>query len=573
MLLAVLPIAARAGAAIRIDGEASDWTGVGEVVTDEEGNLPRPGADLASVAVTHDFSTLYVKVEYAGEPPAAPDLHLYFDSDGDTSTGFGYLGRGMDLTWSYAADEGSYLLEPSRDLNRGEFLLRSAYDPLTGTLEMAFALGLLREARWQQCLALAVYEGSSLDRVPDFGAEALTYCFDDPVWLNHPENSLARSAPEDLRILSWNVLFDAPLANEAAEARFGRVLAATRPDIVCFQELYDASAAWAREFMNTWVPLEPGAGFWRAVKNHDCITVSRFPIDDFRFVDGNLVTLIDTRSILGRRSYVLNAHTPCCANTTGRLEEMDAFMADLRGQMEAARAGEEAPFAIFLVGDMNIGGANREMLTMVEGDIHDERRHGGDFDPDWDGTGLTDAAPAIVLSDRIETWRSLGNRDNTSRLDYIIYADSVAQLSKRYVLNTRRVPEAFNARYGLTLADTDSSDHLPLVADFRPRAAPAPWGGATLEGSGWLADSWMGPVLLQRHPYVWSAEHERWFYVVPREGGAWFHDRALGWWWTTPEVYPFFYVASAQSWAWWARSDRASRHYYTFADGRWQRAG
>jgi exonuclease III len=536
---------------IRIDGSPEEWTGGGGVrFADPEGDALRSGPDLRSMAVRHDDHTLYLLIEYNRPYPASvPDLTLYFDSDDNPTTGFSYLGSGIDLSWDLPDDTGTRTGGGSAlALPRGGFLLRGSYGPDTGTVELAFPASMLSGARWGDAIRMAVYDRTSLDRLPGFGESAALYRFENPIRASVPAETLERRAPSDLRILSWNVLRDAPM-NPALEERFGKVLAATRPDIICFQELYEASTPWAIELVRRWVPLAPDEGFWRARKQADCITVSRFPILSSEAVDNNLITEIDTRAELGRISWILNAHTPCCENQEGRLRESDRFMARLRSRMEAARDSGEPPFAIFLVGDMNTGSSEREMLTMTEGWIHEPALHGPSFDPDWDGSGLTDLAPLHTHDRRLDTWRSLNNRSNTSRLDYIFYSDSLLLEARSFVLNTRLVPAGFLDQYGLSAADTDGADHLPLVADFRPVDAPDPWRAAPIEGSGWLPDTWMGPVRMLDFPFLYTVRHG-WLYQAPEavEGGAWFFHSGRNWIWTGPDHYPWIYQADLDQW-------------------------
>lgn len=535
----------------RVDGSSEDWI-IGDSIrfVDPEGGGQRPGPDLRSMTLRYDDYNLYLLIEYNYPYPLSmPELTAYFDSDNNSATGFSYLGSGVDLTWQLPDDTGERSGSSFKlDLPRGGLLIRGAFEPKTGILELAFPASMFPAARWGGVIPVAVFDRTSLDRLPDFGQPAATLRFENPVRDSAPAASLDRLSPSDLRILSWNVLRDAPM-NSALEERFGKVLAATQPDIICFQEMYEASTPWAIELVRRWLPLEPDEGFWRARKQADCITVSRFPILSSQTVDNNLITEIDTRSLLGRVSWVLNAHTPCCENQEGRLQESDHFMARLRSRMESARASYEQPFAIFLVGDMNTGGSEREMLTMTEGLIHNTTLYGSSFHPDWDGSGLTDLAPLHTHDRRIDTWRSLNNQANTSRLDYIFFSDSLVFPTRSYILNTRLVPENFLQHYGLSEADTDGADHLPVIADFRPVEAPQPWGTEPISGSTWLPNTWMGPVRMLDFPFVYTIRHG-WLYQAPEgtEHGAWFFHFAKNWIWSGPEFYPWVYQADLGNW-------------------------
>jgi len=536
----------------RLDGWTNDWdanpaTRFEDPTGDE--NIEGRG-DITSVEIGSDARTLFIKIEYAEPYPLEdPRITVYFDLDQDPGTGFSYIDMGIDASYDLSADSGNWSLGEDLSLRRGTFLVGSRYEPQNGIYELAFPLTLLPEARWGGGVGIAVYSRDSLDRAPGFLDSGLVHRFTRPVRKTDPAGTFAKRKEEDLRILSWNVLRDAPL-NEGAESRFGRVVAALKPDIVCFQELYTANTLWVIDFMNKWVPLEEGEGFWFAVKENDCITASRFPVDEFSSVDRNLITEIDTTKLLGQKSWILNAHTPCCDNEEGRIEETDNFMKRLRERKEAARRNQEPPFAIFLVGDMNTGGSEREVITMIEGNISDDFRDGPDFDPDWDRSALTDLAPLHSHGRRIDTWRSLNNRSNTSRLDYIYYSDSQVIPTRSFVLNTRLVPDEFLEEHGLTFADTDSADHLPVVGDFRATEDPFPGVDQQADGSGWLESTWLGDLYWLNQPRYyhtglgWLHENQG-----PDDSSVWiFLYERDAWAWTSSQVYPWFFLPAEEGW-------------------------
>lgn len=538
------------GPPLRVDGLADDWEGrPGSFRQDPADDMASTPNDLASLSVSNDATTLYFLVRYeAPYPSTEPDISLYMDTDNDEGTGFHYLGAAMDATWNLSDEDGSWYFAGDRSLGRGGFLLRSAYDPDTGILEMAFPLGMVAASRGGDAIAIGVIDNDSRDRLPNLGTEACLHPLDGPVRPFPPAGTIERRHTEDLRILSWNVLRDGPFKT-GLDANFGRVLAALQPDIICFQEIYEASTIEVLRYVEEWIPLADEERFWRGRKNFDCITVSRYPIESTRFIDDNLVTEIDTTAVLGHKAWILNAHTPCCGDEEGRLEETDNFMRLLRRRMEEARVSGEDPFAIFLVGDMNTGGSRREMLTMAEGAIFNTFTDGPAFDPDWDGSGLADLAPLWTHERRIDTWRSLNNSNNTSRLDYIFYSDSLVFPARSFILNTRKVPEDLLDAYNLAFADTDAADHLPLVGDFRSKQPGAPWGLAVIDPSGWMPDSWLGALNLLDFPIVYS-HRLGWLYqgAPTSETGAWFYRYGTGWIWMDRSFHPWYYDAQIQGW-------------------------
>jgi len=536
---------------IRLDGQLSDWKNHDTVeLLDPTGDTVRAGEDITAMLVTHDAETVFVAVTFASPfPTTLPDLSVLADVDDNSETGFSYIGLGVDASFRLPEDFGSWTHQDAIDLDRGAFIIRSFYSPDTGVLEFAIPTTLIPASGWNQAFGLAVYERNSLDRLPNFGDEPFRYTFNRPVRRQSLSTSLEKRHSGDLRILSWNVLRD-NLTDPNLEERFGRVLQAVQPDIICFQELYNASTPQAIQLVNKWLPLSgDDDGFWTARKIFDNITVSRFPILRTTAVNNNLITVVDTSDKLGRQSWILNAHTPCCDNQSGRLQETDNFMRVLRDDTEAALMEGENRFAIFLVGDMNTAGSEREMITMLEGDIHNNILYGSDFAPDWDGTSLTDLAPLHTHQYRIDTWRSLNNRLNTSRLDYIIYSDSLVLPAKRFVLNTRNVPQAFLDQYNLTAADTDAADHLPVVGDFRSVTPPLPWQPGRVDGSGWILNSWMGDVFALDFPWLFHPQLG-WIYQIPANAShqAWFYSLSDGWIFASADFFSFFYTFTSQDW-------------------------
>lgn len=549
LFVSVAPLSAQSAySGIRVDGQGLDWDIAGTVyLEDAVGDPYRSGSDFASAEIVVDGLSLFIKVAFHEPyPTSEPDISVYFDVDGDASTGFMYNGTGIDATWGMEAASGHWSLGGDGSLNRGNFLTRSAYEASTGILEMAYPVSILEGLHTGAGVFISLVANDSLDRVADFGATAIHFTIEKPIPTAGGAEDLRKRHPRDLRILSWNVLRDGPLGS-GMEPKFGRIVQALRPDIVCFQELYQATTPWAIQFMNRWVPLSEEEGYWTARKQNDCITVSRFPIEEVETVDANLITLIDTRELIGTKSWILNAHTPCCENRGGRLAETDNFMRKLRERKAEAVAAGEEPFAIFLVGDMNTGGSERELLTMTEGLIYNEFTDGPSFWPDWDETSLEDLAPRHTHGQRIDTWRSLNYQSNTSRLDYILYSDSLVVPVRAFVLNTRLVPATFLSQEGLLATDTDGADHLPLWGDFRSVNPSEPFADGRLQEDGWATGTQFGDVYLLEYPYVYVPVLG-WLYQLESSTTGWFYTFGEGWIWLRRENDGWYYSYSLEQW-------------------------
>jgi hypothetical protein len=116
---------------------------------------------------------------------------------------------------------------------------------------------------------------------------------------------------------------------------------------------------------------------------------------------------------------------------------------------------------------MNLVGLNRQVETLLTGDIANENNYGIDFNPDWDGTALEDSKPQNPELPTTFTWYSDGSSFSAGRLDYIVYSGSVLEKTNSFALHTLALPADTLQKYQLESDDTyRASDHLPIVADF-----------------------------------------------------------------------------------------------------------
>ncbi|HKJ90078.1 MAG TPA: alkaline phosphatase D family protein [Oceanipulchritudo sp.] len=129
-----------------------------------------------------------------------------------------------------------------------------------------------------------------------------------------------------------------------------------------------------------------------------------------------------------------------------RLAEADAVNRLLLGMKTVAR-----PDMVFLGGDFNLNGATAVMdrsTRML----------------DTDGSSLT-VVEAPVLGDP-GLFYTHGIRGLRNRLDFITYSDTSARLVEAYVLDTAILSPESLAAMNLQSADSEATDHLPVVADF-----------------------------------------------------------------------------------------------------------
>lgn len=479
-------------AEIVIDGSFGDWTEQELVWSDSLGD--GGGIDFGRLWVAGDTNRLYICFETGRETglQGGNAVRLFVDADDDPETGRPIDGMGVDLEWTFGKREGrihrahgkkEYLRIEQSDMD-----LRQGPTVTSDVFEISITRS-LPSLRLGSTLRIALHDTGAPggDRLPDTGSVVVASLTDAAFLLDaalvggasagEPSRSetvfrepltdeqptLARHDRHDLRVLTYNVLFDGLFKRPAP---FRRILKAIDPDVICFQELWSHSAQQTVDQVSLALP---GAR-WHGGNTEDGMIVSKYPIVRGQSVGGagNYWALIDLPdSLYGVDLSIVSAHPPCCGNEDGRQEELDgiaAWMREIQTQDDVRIAPETF---IVIAGDMNLVGSYRQVETLVSGTIVDQERFGPSHRADWDGTALTDAAPRHLSGREAYTWRDDRSAFAPGRLDYIVFSDSVARLTNAFVLWTEDLDPATLASYGLRAEDTrKASDHLPVVADF-----------------------------------------------------------------------------------------------------------
>jgi exonuclease III len=515
--LACRPVAVHAEAApIFLDGFFPDWSGPVEHV-DPAGDGAAGGIDIRDLDLANDADWLFVRFEVGVEIglQATNNLYLYLDTDQNAATGTPISGIGAELRWNFGTRQGTFY-RPGGSVSVFQDDLRLRQLPSITSTEFEVAMG--RDVRpdgtnllfpGAGMRVLLRHEVGGGDQAPN-AATTLAYLFDaTPVPPPAPV-ALPRTAVGDVRITTWNVLdleANGGGWNPGATPSADRVFSALDPDVVCFQEIYDNTAAATAALLEGFLPSGAGEA-WYARENTDVKVVSRFPVLGQWNLDGgsgdhNLAVLLDATAALGRHILLVGAHMFCCSNDAGRQQEVDRIAAFLRDAKAPGGAVTVTPGTLFVItGDLNLVGQSQQLGTLMTGDIVDEGTFGPDFAPDWDGTALADVVSSQTHRRFAYTWRNDFGSFAPGRLDYFIYSDSVAALANHFILYTPEMSPADLALYGLQANDvTTVSDHLPHTADFRP---PAPTDAGPAVGGGLPA------------PHAWALVRAE----VPRRGSA-----------------------------------------------------
>lgn len=462
ILIVSILINSISNAQVIIDESFSDWETAGVSVTDSQ-NDGVNGLDFRDMKIKDDTKYLYLFFNTTKEINLQSDnnVSLFLDIDNDENTGYKINGIGADISYFFGARYGFFYRNGSTiQIYHNNIELIS----LPTVTSDSFELAIKREFKAGQYLVkmnnnirmFLVEDTPSGDKIPDEqgGTE---YSFSNNLF-NPPAFNIEKKNPSHLRIMSFNVerdhFFD-------YEPPYQRMIKAGKPDILCFQEVYNHSASNMKNriqfyFGGTWYSSKIGS---------DLIVVSKYPITKSTDVDGNGAFLINKE---GTNILIINNHLYCCDKDASRQKEVDEIMNFIRKSKNGTGAipmAKNTP--IIILGDMNFVGSNRQRKTLLEGDISNESNYGPDFLPDWDNTFLEDATPLTTGFPAAFTWNSDNSSYPKGRLDYVIYTGSVLKKENAFALFTRELDRDILDKYQLNAEDTDNaSDHFPVFVDF-----------------------------------------------------------------------------------------------------------
>lgn len=311
----------------------------------------------------------------------------------------------------------------------------------------------------------------------------------------------------EVRLLSWNVkagsLFPASQGTPEGDVagarigRFGRIVRAVRPDVMCLQEIWplrrqaDLQAMLDRE-----LPLADG-GQWHLQREVDVVIASRFPISlrrgervvpyplpgmpDFHY--GTALALINlSGGLFAGDLMVVTAHFRSRSgsdNVRLREQHTKSILSWARDwQTPGGRIDLVRGTPVVVAGDLNVyvGNENEPLrhLDWLKSGLPADATDGVKRYPDWDRSSLKDLQPLVNGEGPASyTWRNDTQPYPPGALDRILFTDSVLEASAAFVLETTALPAERLRKYGLRRDDCLLAgqegvyDHLPLVVDFR----------------------------------------------------------------------------------------------------------
>ncbi len=459
-------LAACTTAQIQLDNQFNDWSNVPHF---EAGDGV---GSFVSVGITSNDAWLFVHVILADEvgldEEVLPnELKILLDLDDDLETGVNYadMGLGVDLLVDlpnrqairYSGGTGS------ESLNDIGLHVSPTYS--SNEFELAFH----RESTdvVESEIRLMWYNGDTGEGFPVGGAH---HAINEALSPWQPQ-SLDRADGALNRVAFWNM--NNRMDQSGAQASMERILQAINPDIIGFSEVSDESPNFVQGLLDQWLPLEDGAT-WSVVKDdYDLMVASKGSIvEGFDEVYRQFPVLVEGHPGWGVPLLVTSSHLKCCggnSNEAQRQSEADEYMAFLRDAINGEGNGPALPANTPLIygGDLNMVGLAGPIYTLKTGDISDEVSNGEDFNPDWDGTALTEWPLLQSDSPMDYTWTNTSGEWMPGKLDYLITSDASATLLHGFTLRTDNMSSERLTQYGLQSGDAlAASDHYIVVADL-----------------------------------------------------------------------------------------------------------
>lgn len=446
---------------ILLDEDFSDWNSVQTFVNDTNNDGASGGLDIDSIWVTNDEDFLFIKIRTTTEFNIQNDneLSVFIDTDQNSTTGRNIKGIGAEISYNFGDRDGRVNDGSNTYIDHEDIGLVT----LPTVTSNQFEIAILRETMWYDMdngINIVIQDDrTNGDRVPNTGS--YSYQVDNSIVNDYPAYSLNTPTGTDIRILSYNVENDGLVSGSTATP-MRKIIKAMNPDILAFQELYDANSATVSNIVND---IFPNKTWYSKKVNPDIILVSSYPIVDSGIIGGNgaFKLLVGDRELL-----VINCHLRCCDLDAERQVEVDRiieFIRESKQGMTSVDITEDTP--IIVLGDMNFVGNNDQVYTLLTGDIDDESEYGADHLPDWDDSFMEDAKPFVTGLPMVSTWYKYTSSFSPGRLDYIVYSGSVIDLKNTFTLFTPALSSTELQSLGLSSNDVfNASDHLPLIADF-----------------------------------------------------------------------------------------------------------
>lgn len=452
---------------ILIDGYFEDWQGRAPLFVQTPADVSPEKRYLAGLWATDDADYLYLKLAFSNRVLLQENnrITLYIDTDDEPQTGKEAGAIGAEVAFTFGQRQGWMLIgEDSLSMEYEALGLVAAPATFADTFELAlqwnaspelerlhFGNGpfrlLIRDEETGSMMPAVRYQPLRQGRTP----------------LKWP--GLEKADNRHLRLVTHNVN-RRHLQPDKRDA-FTRVYRALQPDLLLLEEAYDGTAEEIRDYFLPALGPSP-TGQWLAYKAgaEATVLITPFPVQEVVPLGNSAAYLLDLRPYYSGSLALVALSLPCCRQDSARQAEADQIMAFVRHWRKTSGNGglvEGTP--IVLAGDANLVGYPEQLAALMYGRIQDTLTYGPAFLPDWDNSSFADLCPQQLQRPLTFTWRGKGFFP--SRLDYILYSDSVLGIGRNFVFDTVGLPESLLKRYDIREQDAPNTyKHQPVVADL-----------------------------------------------------------------------------------------------------------
>jgi len=392
---------AQAAGAIIMDGRFDDWDSV-------LGSNVKVATSRSNLFVSFTLSNAAVLQESSG-------VEILFDTDGDPATGAPLHGIGVERRWFAGSRVGHKYTDNTTNafttFTHSAIQLKACpvYDSAT------FEISVLRENTNAPIFSVAVTHNGVL-----CGVATAPYSDQQPF----RNIGAQRHTYADVRAVGYNVR-----VNRLFQTYYGDTMLAElstlQPDVICFSEIYNRTAAQTLARVTNSLPYMS-----HAVGSDDEFIVSRYPITwtniGYQFVLGRVQS-----TSAGVDFVACSVHLSCCANPSARASELSG----LKSAIQAIRAGSypvPTNIPIMLIGDLNLVSFDSASFTSFRNELEFTHLH-----------------PLQRDSFEDFTWRDYAMPYSDGRLDHALVSQGLVAM-KSFV----------------NLSPSPPSDHLPVVVDF-----------------------------------------------------------------------------------------------------------
>jgi endonuclease/exonuclease/phosphatase family metal-dependent hydrolase len=271
----------------------------------------------------------------------------------------------------------------------------------------------------------------------------------------------------DVRVASYNTLRHGLMDPDRLSA-FGRLLRMAAADVYCFQEEWptrtneegeEVPATTAEKMSTALDRIMPQRAPWNMHRVKGCWIVSPYPLEPIPTTGesyaGAVVELPRRRAIA-----VFSVHFECCGYQGSeedkiRIEQahrLSQTIADLRAGKHGEALEPYRDVPVVVIGDYNLVGSRTPLKIIQQADS-----------PPLEHWML----PQLV-GESVATWRG-GPEESFApgMLDLVTYSPAGLLARRGFVVDTGKLSAVESERMRVRADDSDVSDHLMLVVDFR----------------------------------------------------------------------------------------------------------